>query len=176
MPLREATSVTVVWTNPQEFRQQVADQRRRVEDLYQRVISLLVLRGRLTEDEERETSVPNITVRVEDHRSDKSEPLPLIEQPAGRAPVRNPRPGPVRKIRDVRPVWPDTAQKADVRGTVLVEFTIDTDGGVTDARVLRGIAPLDQAALDCVRQWRYEPVLLEGRPFPMRITAAVSFP
>ena len=175
-PLREPTSITVVWKNPEEFRQQVADQRKRVEDLYHQAVSLLVLSRQLTEDEEGQTLVPNITIRVEDHRTDKTEPLPAIEQPAAGAPVRSPRPGPVRKIRDVRPAWPAAAQKADVRGTVLVEFTIDTDGSVTDARVLRGIPLLDEAALDCVRQWRYEPVLLQGRPFPMHITAAVSFP
>ena len=59
---------------------------------------------------------------------------------------------------------------------MLVEFTITIDGGVTDARILRGIPLLDEAALDCVRQWRYEPVLFDGRPAPMATTAAVSFP
>jgi protein TonB len=76
----------------------------------------------------------------------------------------------------VHPVWPEAAQRANVRGTVLVEFTITIDGGVTDARILRGIPLLDEAALDCVRQWRYEPVLFDGRPAPMATTAAVSFP
>lgn len=90
--------------------------------------------------------------------------------------VRNPRPGPIRKTHDARPVWPEAAQRANIRGTVLVEFTIAIDGSVTDARILRGIPLLDEAALECVRQWRYEPVLLAGRPFPMHITAAVSFP
>jgi protein TonB len=76
----------------------------------------------------------------------------------------------------VHPVWPEAAQQANVRGTVLVEFTITTEGSVTDARILRGIPLLNEAALDCVRQWRYDPVLLDGRPMPMHITAPVSFP
>ena len=76
----------------------------------------------------------------------------------------------------MHPVWPEAAQRANVRGTVLVEFTITTDGSVTDARILRGIPLLNEAALDCVRQWRYEPVLLDARPLPMHIMAPVSFP
>ena len=84
--------------------------------------------------------------------------------------------GPIRKIHDVPPVRPKAAQRADVRGTVIAEFRIATDGSVMDARILRGISLLNEAALDCVRQWRFEPVLLDGQPVPMHTTAAVSFP
>jgi TonB family protein len=96
------------------------------------------------------------------------------------APVRLPSggfpPGPPRKVRDVRPVWPDEARRAGVQGIVVVEFTVDVDGTPADARILRGIPLLDKAALDCVRQWRYEPMLLNGQPIPFRMTAAVTFP
>jgi len=96
------------------------------------------------------------------------------------APVRLPAPavpaaGSPRKIYDVRPVWPAEARRAGVQGIVIVEFTIGIDGAVADARILRGIPLLDQAALDCVRQWRYEPTLLNGRPVPTLMTAAVTF-
>jgi protein TonB len=73
-------------------------------------------------------------------------------------------------------VWPDEAQRARVQGIVIIEFTVGVDGAVADARILRGIPLLDQAALDCVRQWRYEPTLLNGRPMPYKMTAAVTFP
>jgi TonB family protein len=174
VPLPDQTSVTVVWTNPQAFRQDIPAHRKRVEDLYHNIVSGLVLSKRLTEDESR-TLTPNITIAIEDKRSDKAELLPAIEE-RGAAAGRSPRRGPVRRIHDVHPVWPEAAQRANVRGTVLVEFTITIDGGVTDARILRGIPLLDEAALDCVRQWRYEPVLFDGRPAPMATTAAVSFP
>ena len=103
----------------------------------------------------------------------------LLDLGVGRSPaiaVRNPRPSAVHKIHDVHPVWPEAAQRANIRGTVLVEFTITIDGNVTDARILRGVPLLDEAALECVRQWRYEPVLLNGRPVPIVTTAAVAFP
>jgi len=172
--LRDRSSITVVWTNPQAFRQAISVQRQRVEDLYQDVVLFLVTSNRLTEDESR-TLHPNITIAIEDRRGNNTESLPAVEEQRAAA-VRSPRPGPVRKIHDVHPVWPEAAQQADVRGTVLVEFTIATDGSVRDAGILRGIPLLDEAALDCVRQWRYEPVLLDSRPIPMVITAAVAFP
>jgi len=59
---------------------------------------------------------------------------------------------------------------------VVVEFTIAIDGSVTAAASFVAPPLLDEAAQDCVRQWRYAPVLLEGRPTPTRMTAAVSFP
>jgi len=93
----------------------------------------------------------------------------------GDLPVRLPS-GPPRKVHDVRPVWPDEARRAGVQGIVIVEFTVDVDGTVANARILRGIPLLEKAALDCVRQWRYEPTLLNGRPMPYKMTAAVMFP
>jgi protein TonB len=44
---------------------------------------------------------------------------------------------------------------------------------VKDAKVLRSIPLLDAAALAAVRQWRYEPTLLNGAPVAVITTAAV---
>jgi TonB family protein len=53
-----------------------------------------------------------------------------------------------RKLKDVKPVYPADAQSNRVQGIVIIEATIDTSGKVTNARVLRSIARLDDAALD----------------------------
>ena len=87
-----------------------------------------------------------------------------------------PSTGAARKIHDVRPIWPEAARRAGIQGTVIVELKIGADGSVANARILRGIPQLDEAALECVRQWRYEPTLLNGQPAPVTITAIVSFP
>ena len=78
-----------------------------------------------------------------------------------------------RKIRDAAPVYPDSARAAGVRGVVILEATIAADGSVTDVRVLRSIPLLDQAAVDAVRQWRYEPVVVNGTPIPVVMTVSV---
>jgi protein TonB len=82
---------------------------------------------------------------------------------------------PPTKIRDVRPNYPQVAQSARVQGMVIIEATIDREGRVADARMLRSIPLLDQAALDAVRQWRYEPTLLNGVAVPVIMTVTVNF-
>jgi protein TonB len=79
------------------------------------------------------------------------------------------------KLRDVRPVYPPEAQAARVSGLVIVEARIGPDGAVEDARILRSIPLLDQAALDAVMQWRFTPTLLNGNPVPVIMTVTVNF-
>jgi len=73
------------------------------------------------------------------------------------------------------PVYPPIAESARVQGVVIIEATIGVDGTVTDAKVLRSIPLLDQAALDAVRQWRYTPTLVEGTAVPVIMTVTVNF-
>jgi TonB family protein len=79
------------------------------------------------------------------------------------------------KLVDVPPVRPEMAERADVRGIVIVEVTIDVDGTVKHARVLRSVPILDAAALEAVRQWRYEPTMIDGKPVPVIMTVSVGF-
>lgn len=80
-----------------------------------------------------------------------------------------------RKIHDVAPVYPPIAQAAKVQGVVIIQATIARDGSVRDARILRHVALLDQAALDAVRQWRFTPTLLNGVPIEVIMTVTVTF-
>ena len=82
---------------------------------------------------------------------------------------------PPTKTRDVKPVYPAIAQSARVQGVVIIEATIGPDGKVNDARVLRSIPLLDQAALDAVKQWEFTPTLLNGVPVPVIMTVTVNF-
>jgi TonB family protein len=79
------------------------------------------------------------------------------------------------KIRDVRPFYPPIAQASRVQGVVIIEGILDADGTVVGARVLRSIPLLDQAALDAVRQWQFEPPLVDGTPRAVLMTVTVNF-
>jgi len=79
------------------------------------------------------------------------------------------------KIKDVKPVYPAIAQSARIAGVVTIEATIGPDGKVIDAKVLRSIPLLDEAALDAVRQWEYTPTLLNGVPVPVLVTVTINF-
>jgi TonB family protein len=82
---------------------------------------------------------------------------------------------PPTKVKDVSPVYPPIAQSAHVQGVVILESLIGADGRVQDARVLRSIPLLDQAALDAVKQWEFTPTLLNGAPVPIVMTMTVQF-
>ena len=80
-----------------------------------------------------------------------------------------------KKIKDVKPVYPAIAQSAHVAGPVTIEATIGPDGKISDAKVVRSIPMLDQAALDAVQQWTYTPTLLNGVPVPVLVTVTINF-
>jgi protein TonB len=103
-------------------------------------------------------------------------PPPLPPAPAVRAPVRvGGQITPPRLIHRVPPEYPLLAQSAQIEGTVILEATVDTDGHVESVRVLRSHSILDRAAMDAVAQWEYEPLVLNGEPFPFVLTVTVSF-
>jgi protein TonB len=79
------------------------------------------------------------------------------------------------KVKHVNPQYPPIAQSARVQGVVIIEAVIGPNGKVQDARVLRSIPLLDQAALDAVKQWEFTPTLLNNVPVPVIMTVTVQF-
>ncbi len=75
-----------------------------------------------------------------------------------------------RKIYDVAPVYPEAALAARVKGVVIVEAVLEPTGDVASVRVLKSIPELDQAAIDAVRQWKYEP-----QPYALQMTMTINF-
>jgi protein TonB len=79
------------------------------------------------------------------------------------------------QLRKVQPIYPADARAAGVQGIVILEATVGVDGRVTDAKVLRSVPLLDQAAINAVRQWEYTPTLLNGAAIPVIMTVTVTF-
>lgn len=103
--------------------------------------------------------------------------VPVLPPPP---PVTRPLPvgGKIRppaKVRHVSPVYPLIAQQVRVAGIVIIEAIIGIDGRVTEARVLRSVPLLDDAALAAVRQWEFSPTTLNGVPVPVIMTVTVNF-
>lgn len=80
-----------------------------------------------------------------------------------------------RKVRHVSPVYPEPARAAGISGVVILEATIDPEGVPVGLKILRSIPDLDQAAINAVRQWRYQPPLLNGVPVAVVMTVTVNF-
>jgi protein TonB len=75
----------------------------------------------------------------------------------------------------VNPTYPPDALASRVQGVVIIEARIEGDGTVSQARVLRSIPMLDEAAVDAVRQWIFTPTLMNGAPVPVVMTVTVNF-
>jgi TonB family protein len=68
------------------------------------------------------------------------------------------------KIHHVAPVMPQSALDKRMEGLVIIETVIDEHGTVVEAHVVRSVAMLDAAALEAVKQWRFRPVVVDGKP------------
>jgi protein TonB len=78
-------------------------------------------------------------------------------------------------INRVNPLYPPLARQTRISGTVRLHAIIAKDGTVQQLEVMSGHPLLVQAALDAVRQWRYQPTLLNGEPVEVDTTVDVIF-
>jgi TonB family protein len=78
-------------------------------------------------------------------------------------------------INRVQPVYPVEAAQAGISGTVRLHVILAKDGTVKELELLSGHPMLAQAALDAVRQWTYQPTLLNGFPVEVDTTIDVIF-
>jgi hypothetical protein len=100
-------------------------------------------------------------------------------------------------VHKVDPAYPAEAKAAGVQGLFVIDVVIGKDGAIKDARVaasaptverlkeleskkgtpaaIEGDARLAAAALDAVKQWRYEPILKDGKPVEFKATVTVAF-
>jgi TonB family protein len=83
-----------------------------------------------------------------------------------------------RLIAQVKPQYTSEAMRAKVQGTVLLQCVVQTDGSITDVRVIRSLDNtfgLDQEAIKAARQWKFAPGTRMGQPVPVEITIELSF-
>lgn len=79
-------------------------------------------------------------------------------------------------VHRVDPAYPPLAVRASLTGVVIIEATVDKDGRVVTATILRSAHPLlDREALVAVKQWRYAPLLLNGKAESFILSVTLSF-
>src|SRR5665213_233801 len=96
-------------------------------------------------------------------------------------PPSEPVPAPVaRTVRDPqlisssRLVYPPGARQSGIQGTVTISASIDESGNVVSAKAISGPLLLREAAAESVRQWKYSPSLVGGKPAPAQVTVNVE--
>lgn len=97
------------------------------------------------------------------------------DRPAARRPARADRDA--TPLTQVEPDYPVDAYRRREEGTVLVSATVGADGQPASVEVLRrsGSRALDQAAVDAVRQWTFEPAVRNGREVAAEVQVPVTF-
>jgi TonB family protein len=62
------------------------------------------------------------------------------------------------------PVYPANAKAAHIQGTVVFDLRIGTWGQIESMKVISGPPMLQQAAIDCLKQWTFHPFEKDGVP------------
>ena len=93
-----------------------------------------------------------------------SEPVHLSEE-AARAML----------VHRVEPVYPPEALAQKVQGPVVLQALIGRDGSVEDLKIVRGYFVLGRAAIAAVKQWRFQPYVLNGHPAATQTVLTVNF-
>jgi TonB family protein len=80
-------------------------------------------------------------------------------------------------VRQPKPIYPETAKSQGTEGTVLLNAIIGKTGDLLSVSVVNKLADPDlaSAALDAVRQWKFQPTLLNGEPVEVVTTITISF-
>ena len=78
-------------------------------------------------------------------------------------------------LRRVEPEYPEQALAQHVQGPVLLDLHIGRDGSVQQIKVVSGDAQLAEAAATAVRQWKFKPQLVHGRPVEMETQITLKF-
>jgi TonB family protein len=78
----------------------------------------------------------------------------------------------------VEPDYPEDAKQQRIQGPVVLKALVNADGSVREVKVVSGDSRLVKAASDAVRQWRFRPHVLAGKPieFETRITVNFQLP
>ena len=133
-----------------------------------------------------DTSAPTIV----DHSNASGAPVPGINgivpnadasMPAPSAPVHtgiSTVGGRVREpklVARVTPAYPPEARQFNIQGTVTIDATIDPHGNVIGMRVVSGPAALQRAAMDALKEWKYEPSTLNDRPVSVHTIVTIKF-
>lgn len=83
---------------------------------------------------------------------------------------------PPRILNKVNPIYPETMKKAKIMDTVVLRVTVGSDGKTKACEVLEGQYPaLNQAAIEAVKQWTWEPGTVHNRPVEMNHIITTQF-
>ncbi len=82
---------------------------------------------------------------------------------------------PAKLLKSVPPEYPQLARNQRISGNVQIDALVDAEGNVSSMKILSGPPLLHQAALNALKQWKYQPAELDGKPTSMHLTVTLQF-
>ena len=105
----------------------------------------------------------------------RSEAIPLAGPARNLDPQGTAQLIPAKLLHRVDPVVPDFAKGAGIDGTVLLSAVIGTDGKLKDVKFVSGDRALAIEAFRALRDWRYRPYMLNGKPIEAETRIVMNF-
>jgi protein TonB len=119
-------------------------------------------------------------------------PVVVTVNPAQMMPVSAPEPQPAPQqfsepaalseeaarallVHTVEPVYPPEALAQKLHGPVLLQVLVGRDGSVEDLKIVRGYFILGRAAIAAVKQWRFQPYILNGHAAATQTAITINF-
>jgi protein TonB len=108
----------------------------------------------------------------------------ILSTVAPPVPIDSAPKGPIRVGKGVKaprvlfgpdPEYPLLARQSKVSGAVVIDALIDTQGNVVQMRTVSGSPLLVMAAMQALRQWKYEPTIVGGQAFPVQLLVTITF-
>jgi len=78
-------------------------------------------------------------------------------------------------MKRVSPVYPPLARQARIQGTVILKVQISNSGDVEKLQLISGHPMLAPAAIEAVKQWKFDPAMKDGKPVAVQISVEVTF-
>jgi protein TonB len=78
-------------------------------------------------------------------------------------------------VHTVNPVYPSEGAAQKLHGPVVLQAVIGRDGSVQDLKILRGYFILGRAASAAVKQWRFQPYMINGRAVSTQTAITINF-
>jgi TonB family protein len=83
---------------------------------------------------------------------------------------------PPKLIKKVNPIFPEEARKEGISGEVILIVRSDEQGDIVEVKISKSPHELlSKAAIDAVKQWKYEPMIIKGKPMAIIFTVTMTF-
>ena len=79
-------------------------------------------------------------------------------------------------IKQALPTYPVLLRAKGITGEATIQLVVDVDGSVRDAKIVKQThEAFGEAALECVKKWKYRPALRDGVPVRVRMQVPIHF-